>query len=126
MCIVYSLNPSLYCTGQAGHGRANFIGKDDNCDSTLTIYMNCLSMDVAYNPRLKKYNPRYCTETDKGFTFWLDLSVPVLGIRISTLVWAENYHNKLQKSLKMYNFISLAVKHYPGIRIPTPEIKFGT
>ena len=82
MCIVYSLNPSLYCTGQAGHGRANFLGKDDNWDSTLTIYMNCLSMDVAYNPRLKKYNPRYCTETDKGFTFWLDLSVPVLCIRI--------------------------------------------
>ena len=39
---------SPYTTGQAGHGRNNFQGKDDSCKITLAIYMNYLSMVNVY------------------------------------------------------------------------------
>ena len=40
------MNPSLH-TGQAGHGRGRFLGKDSSCDSTLVFYMNYVSMNTG-------------------------------------------------------------------------------
>ena len=35
------MNTSTYW--QAGHGKGNFLGKDDSCDNTLAIYMKYLA-----------------------------------------------------------------------------------
>ena len=51
---------SLQCTesthtGQTGHGKSNYPGKDDSCDSTFVIFMNYLST-IERNVLKKTHN----------------------------------------------------------------------